>query len=100
MARNPEKAPRLTKPTLQVLGALMSHEGRGGMSGAEVAREVKILSGTLYPILIRLEQAGWLESRWESEDPRELSRPRRRLYRLTGLGERSANAAFEDLATA
>ena len=44
--------------------------------------------GTLYRALARMEQAGLLSSRWE--DP-EISvaegRPRRRLYRVTGLGE-------------
>lgn len=45
--------------------------------------------GTLYKALDRLESAGLLESRWE--DPAaaaEESRPRRRLYQVTVLGER------------
>jgi PadR family transcriptional regulator PadR len=93
------KEPRMTKQTLQVLGALMSHAGKG-VSGAEIARDMKLLSGTLYPILLRLEQANWLESTWESENPHELGRPRRRLYRLTALGEKSARGAFQDVAAA
>ena len=46
--------------------------------------------GTLYKALDRLERAGYLESRWE--DPNfaaEESRPRRRLYRVTPVGERA-----------
>lgn len=50
--------------------------------------------GTLYKALDRLERAEMLASRWE--DP-ELAaaegRPRRRLYQVTGLGERVAGQA-------
>lgn len=43
--------------------------------------------GTLYPVLYRMEQRGWLRTRWEKEDtPRK--GPRRRLYRLTPKGTR------------
>jgi DNA-binding PadR family transcriptional regulator len=45
--------------------------------------------GTLYKALGRMEAAGLLESRWEKADlALEEGRPRRRLYRLTGAGER------------
>jgi PadR family transcriptional regulator PadR len=67
------------------------------LSGAEIGQVTKIASGTLYPILARLEQAGWFESRWETERPQALGRPRRRLYRLTGLGATNARATFRDL---
>jgi DNA-binding PadR family transcriptional regulator len=45
-------------------------------------------SGTLYPILARLHDAGMLESRWEPSQ--ELGRPPRHLYRLTAAGRRYA----------
>jgi DNA-binding PadR family transcriptional regulator len=46
--------------------------------------------GTLYKALDRLEQAGHLESRWEAPDyAAEAARPRRRFYRITGIGERA-----------
>ena len=56
------------------------------LSGAEIAKHAKLASGTLYPILMRLEEAGWLKSRWEAGDPTLLGRPRRRLYRITAKG--------------
>ena len=59
--------------------------------GYDLARETGLKSGTLYPILVRLEQQGWLEARWE-EEPAP-GRPRRHLYRLTGLGAEEARAA-------
>ena len=88
--------PRITGPTLKVLGALFPSGGTE-LSGAEISRATKLASGTLYPILFRLERAGWLESRWEVEDPKALGRPRRRFYRVTALGAQNARAAIKDL---
>src|SRR5215472_8966653 len=90
----PDRQPRITGPTLKVLGALLYSSE---LSGAEIARATNLASGTLYPILFRLERAGWLESRWEEEDPRALGRPRQRFYRVTGLGAQNASAAVKDL---
>ena len=92
----PAGEPRITGPTLKVLGALLS-SGPVELSGAEISRATKLSSGTLYPILFRLERAGWLESRWETDDPRVLGRPRRRFYQVTGLGARNARAAVKEL---
>jgi PadR family transcriptional regulator PadR len=88
--------PRLTTQGLKVLGALMSCP-RDEVSGADIARATKLPSGTLYPILVRLENARWLESSWEVGDPHELGRPRRRFYRITSLGMRSAQSAFREV---
>lgn len=88
--------PRITGPTLKVLGTLL-RSPRDELSGAEIGRAAKLGSGTLYPILLRLEQAGWLVSRWEVEDPQVLGRPRRRFYRVTAVGARKAREAVRDL---
>jgi PadR family transcriptional regulator PadR len=88
--------PRVTTQTLKVLAALMSRT-QDEISGSEIARSTKLASGTLYPILLRLEEAGWVESRWETEDPHDLGRPRRRLYQVTGVGLRKARSAFREL---
>lgn len=91
--------PRITTQTLKVLSSLMS-SGTEDLSGAEIARETKLASGTLYPILFRLEEAGWVKSKWETEDPHELGRPRRRLYKITGAGMRQATLAFAEFKSA
>ncbi len=88
--------PRLTTQTLKVLSTLMSRT-QDEISGADIARSTKLSSGTLYPILMRLEEAGWVESHWETEDPHKLGRPRRRFYQATGLGIRKARSAFREL---
>ena len=52
--------------------------------------------GTLYKALQRLEDAGLLSSRWEDpEIGAAEGRPRRRLYQVTGLGERALSASRE-----
>ena len=86
----------MTTQTLKVLGTLMNNSP-DPLSGAEIGRFTRLKSGTLYPILLRLEKAGWLESFWESETPQELGRPRRRFYQLTGVGARNAKAGLRDL---
>jgi PadR family transcriptional regulator PadR len=40
----------------------------------------------VHPILARLEGCGWIESRWEDQDPHQVGRPRRRYYRPTPDG--------------
>ena len=90
---------RLTQPTLKVLKLFVSAP-REARSGAEISRAVNVGSGTLYPMLARLEAAGWLTSAWEAVEPREIGRPRRRLYRLSGVGYRNAHAALADLQVA
>jgi PadR family transcriptional regulator, regulatory protein PadR len=49
--------------------------------------------GTLYKALQRLEEADLLESQWEDPDiAADEGRPRRRLYAITGAGERALAA--------
>jgi len=76
---------RLSFQTLKVLEAFLENPA-GELSGAEVHKRTEIASGTLYPILLRLEGAGWFVSRWEDIDPASAGRPRRRLYHLTRNG--------------
>lgn len=88
----------MTKQTLNVLGALISTKDE--ISGADIARLTKLSSGTLYPILMRLEHYRWIESEWEEGDPRKLGRPRRRLYRITAVGRRNARREFTEIKAA
>jgi DNA-binding PadR family transcriptional regulator len=83
--------------TLRVLEAFLDNPSEP-LSGADVQRRCGLASGTLYPILLRLESAGWFLSRWESIDPVEAGRPRRRLYRLTPSGLSRAGEVFASFA--
>lgn len=84
---------RMSLQTLKVLEAFLENP-TDQLSGAEVHERSGLASGTLYPILLRLEAAGWFVSRWESIDPSEAGRPRRRLYRLTSTGLKRASEVF------
>lgn len=88
--------PRLSASSLKVLRALLEANG-GELAGSEISKVASLQSGTLYPILMRLEEHGWLGSRWEDGDPKALGRPRRRYYRLTGIGATQARAALHEL---
>lgn len=65
--------------------------------GLDIADRLSILSGTLYPLLGRLERKGWLTSKLEDVDPHEVGRPRRRFYELSGEGEEHARMAHLEL---
>ena len=58
--------------------------------GYDLSKETGLKSGTLYPILMRLESHGWLEARWEESPPS--GKPPRHLYRLTANGLQEAPA--------
>jgi PadR family transcriptional regulator PadR len=51
--------------------------------GLELMRLTRQPSGTLYPILARLERAGWLAGSREDIDPHAEGRPPRRVYHVT-----------------
>jgi PadR family transcriptional regulator, regulatory protein PadR len=83
---------RLTVQVLLVLQALLREPGRE-LYGLELSEETGLLPGTAYPILLRLEDEGWVTSWWEDVDPRAEKRPTRRYYRLTAGGAAQASAA-------
>lgn len=59
-------------------------DGSDWRHGYDITAQAGVKSGTLYPLLMRLEAQGLLEARWvESPQP---GRPPRHVYRLTGAG--------------
>jgi DNA-binding PadR family transcriptional regulator len=62
--------------------------------GLEIVDATGLPPGTIYPIMARLESAGWVGSRWEQADEHADGRPRRRYYTLTGDGLTAARAAL------
>lgn len=84
----------MTTQTLQLIGVLLS-EPEAEWYGLQLAGEAGLKSGSVYVVLARLEQAGWLTSRWEEIDPSVEGRPRRRLYALTGEGRHAGAQAIE-----
>jgi PadR family transcriptional regulator PadR len=90
---------QITAPVLKVLSTFLSDQ-ETELSGAEISKRTGLKSGTLYPILIRLETAKWLKSEWESGDPKTLGRPRRRFYSVTAMGARSARTELNEFGIA
>ncbi len=74
---------RLSHQTLAILETLLVRPSQWH-HGYAISRQTGISSGTLYPVLIRLDKLGWLETQWE--DSNASGRPPRHLYRLTGEG--------------
>jgi len=72
---------RLSRQTLAVLEALLVKPAEWH-HGYSLSQQTGIPSGTLYPILMRLEKLHWLETRWETTPTP--GRPPRHLYRLSG----------------
>jgi DNA-binding PadR family transcriptional regulator len=73
-----------TRRRRTVLVMFLEHPA-AALSGADVVRLTGLGSGLVYSTLYGLEARQLLESWWAAEDP-----PRRRLYKLTALGERTA----------
>ncbi|QHC57752.1 helix-turn-helix transcriptional regulator [Rathayibacter sp. VKM Ac-2760] len=80
---------RMTPATADVLRALL--DAAGPTWGMLVIKATSRPAGSVYPILERLEGAGWVTSAWEADSGR--SGPRRRLYELTSDGAEAALAA-------
>ena len=75
---------------------LKTLEALGPLHGYRIARRIEQISaqqlvlnqGSLYPALLRLEQAGWISSKWsESESGRRV-----KLYALTNRGRKHLQA--------
>ena len=83
--------PRLTLHTAIVLHCIAS----GHRHGFDIIDASGLQSGTVYPVLRRLEDAGMLKSKWErAERAHAEQRPPRRIYQLTGSGAEAVREAI------
>jgi DNA-binding PadR family transcriptional regulator len=78
-----KRKPRSSKQTNQLL-AVLAHDAARWRHGYELSQQTGLKSGTLYPMLMRLSDNGWLEARWT--EPEREGRPARHEYRLTDSG--------------
>lgn len=91
--------PRRRRSSLQAVrlfSALAEHPTEWH-HGYDLSRRTGLASGTLYPLLMRLHEAGYLEARWE-EAPAP-SRPLRHAYRLTASGVAFGHALVAEQAS-
>src|SRR5215467_7353257 len=99
---SPELQP-LTPPVFHILLALADEERHGYGIMQDVAKQtdgaLQLGPGTLYGCLKRMLAAGLVEESGEQPDP-ALDDERRRYYRMTALGRRTARAEAQRLAGA
>lgn len=63
--------------------------------GFDISDATGLPSGTVYPVLRRLEEAGLLRSQWEAaETAHAEQRPPRRYYTMTGSGAQAVRNAL------
>lgn len=77
-----------SKQTMRLV-AVLAEATEDWMHGYFLSKQSGLKSGTLYPIMMRLEERGLLESRWQ-QSPHP-GRPARRMYRLTVDGRAFAS---------
>jgi DNA-binding PadR family transcriptional regulator len=74
---------RPSSQTVALLAALLDLP-KAWRHGYDLSIDTQLKSGTLYPLLMRLSDRGFLHSKWEpAETP---GRPPRHMYRLTSEG--------------
>jgi PadR family transcriptional regulator, regulatory protein PadR len=81
---------KLTGPLERVLRVLLA-DPTAQHYGYDLMKATKLPSGTLYPMLARLQQEGLVHSEWEDQRPDAAGRPPRKYYRLTAEGARVAH---------
>jgi PadR family transcriptional regulator, regulatory protein PadR len=89
-----DKLSRVTPATVDVLQALLS--SRAPVWGLSIVKQVGRPPGSVYPILARIEAAGWAVSVWDDDAKRG---PRRRLYSLTASGATLARETCSSFAS-
>jgi DNA-binding PadR family transcriptional regulator len=80
---------KLTGPLERVLRVLVADPAMPHY-GYDLMKAARLPSGTLYPMLARLEQEGLVDSQWEDPRPDAGGRPPRKYYQLTAEGARVA----------
>jgi DNA-binding PadR family transcriptional regulator len=80
---------RVTLAVATVLRVFLDDVGKPRY-GYELMQLTTFPSGKLYPLLARLERAGWLVKEIEDVEPGAVGRPARRLYRLSEEGTQAA----------
>jgi PadR family transcriptional regulator, regulatory protein PadR len=78
-----KRARRLSPQTIAVLLSFAEEPSRW-RHGYDLCRSLGLKAGTVYPILIRLAERGYVETEWEQDVASD--RPPRHLYRLSSHG--------------
>ncbi|MFG1944155.1 PadR family transcriptional regulator [Nonomuraea sp. NPDC048826] len=88
----PKPPIRLTLATCRVLDLLLEADSEDPHWGYRICDQAELGPGTVYPILERLEEVGWITGEWEQMTP--ANRPRRRVYTISDTGCREYSKAL------
>lgn len=80
MSMSKQQPTRVTKPTVTVARYLLAL-GKSSTYGLEIGHHTDLGSASVYAVLDRFEEYGWVDSDWEADSRRRGAR--RRLYRVT-----------------
>src|SRR5262245_20424092 len=80
---------RPSRQTVAILDALAA-KASDWSHGYDLCRALGLKAGTVYPILIRHAERGYVETAWEQDAPQ--GRPPRHLYRLSAAGAEHVRA--------
>jgi DNA-binding PadR family transcriptional regulator len=69
---------------MRILLGVLSAQRQQWRHGYDLMKETGLLSGTLYPLLMRMTDQGLAEAEWR--EPAQPGRPARHAYRLTAAG--------------
>ena len=89
---------KLTGPLERVLRVMLTDPSTP-QYGYDLMKAAKLPSGTLYPMLARLQQDGLVDSEWEAQRENAGGRPPRKYYRLTAEGLRVARLELAQAAS-
>jgi PadR family transcriptional regulator, regulatory protein PadR len=89
---------KLTAPLERVLRVLVA-DPAAPHYGYDLMKAARLPSGTLYPMLARLQQEGLVDAQWQDQRPDAGGRPPRKYYRLTAEGARVARLELARAAT-
>ena len=89
---------KLTGPLERVLTVMIA-DPSAQHYGYDLMKAAKLPSGTLYPMLARLQQDGLVDAEWEAQRQDTAGRPPRKYYRLTAEGLRVARLELAQAAS-
>lgn len=76
---------RVTVAFLRILAFFIGNEKKM-YCGSDVMKQLNLPSGTVYPLLLRMTKAGWLDRELENVNPKEIGRPAKRFYQISATG--------------
>jgi DNA-binding PadR family transcriptional regulator len=92
--------PATLRPLSPAAVAVLKAITGGARHGFDIMDAAELPSGTVYPILGRLEHAGLVRSRWESPTiAQREKRPPRRYYEISGAGVQALARSVEHYRT-